>query len=200
MRFSYFYFYYRIGLTLEHAWGSFKFNIYYLLGVVITVIASFLLHAVGIIVSVSSAYLNATLFLAFATLYPNYEIRLYMILPIKMKYLAYLTAGYYVLMLVMGSLSAKIMILAGVSNYLIFFGRDLFTSRHRKVQNLSRKQRYVKASRNNKPHSHKCTVCGRTELDDPSLEFRYCSKCDGYHEYCSDHLLDHEHISKSAKK
>ena len=40
---------------------------------------------------------------------------------------------------------------------------------------------------------HKCAVCGRTEKDDPNLEFRFCSKCNGNYEYCQDHLYTHIH-------
>ena len=43
---------------------------------------------------------------------------------------------------------------------------------------------------------HKCAVCGRTEKDDPNLEFRYCSKCEGNLEYCMDHLYTHKHVTK----
>lgn len=40
---------------------------------------------------------------------------------------------------------------------------------------------------------HRCAICGRTELDDPNLEFRYCSKCEGNYEFCQDHLFLHIH-------
>lgn len=43
---------------------------------------------------------------------------------------------------------------------------------------------------------HKCAVCGRTEKDDPNLEFRYCSKCEGSYEYCSEHLYTHKHVTR----
>ena len=41
---------------------------------------------------------------------------------------------------------------------------------------------------------HKCAICGRTEKDDPNLEFRFCSKCNGNYEYCQDHLFTHQHV------
>lgn len=183
-------FYYRIGLTLEHEWGSFKFNVYYFLGVIIMIVTSMVFGIVGMPI-----YLNTTLFLAFATLYPNYEIRLYMILPIKVKYLAYFTAGSYLFMFLLGGLGTKISILAGVSNYLIFFGKDLVLGRKQRIQSASRKKTYVKESAPVKAYLHKCAVCNRTDKDDKTLEFRYCSKCEGHIEYCIEHLQNHEHIT-----
>ncbi len=190
-----FLFYYRMGLTLEHEWGSFKFNVYYFLGVILIIVSSFAIYFLtGISVVATSAYLNLTLFFAFATLYPNQVIRLYMILPIKIKYLAYISAGFTLFAFLMGTMSTKISILAGVGNYLIFFGRDLIKSRANRAKSAVRMNNYRKGMESATEHRHKCHVCGRTELDDPDLEFRYCSKCDGYYEYCLDHLKNHEHV------
>jgi len=185
------YFYYFIGQTLEREWGSFKFNVFYFLGILIMIVSSLLF---GTIAQVS--YLNLTLFLAFATLYPNYEIRVYLILPVKVKYLAYLSAGFLLLTFLTGGLSTKISIMAGLANYFIFFGKELVTGRKTRIKNVSRKKTYEKNSKSHKEHHHKCHICGRTENDDPSLDFRYCSSCDGYIEYCSDHLKNHEHIKE----
>ena len=44
------------------------------------------------------------------------------------------------------------------------------------------------------PYTHKCTVCGKTDVDSPDLEFRYCSRCNGYHCYCQEHISNHTHI------
>ena len=40
---------------------------------------------------------------------------------------------------------------------------------------------------------HRCCECKKTEKDDENLEFRYCSKCNGSYEYCSEHIFNHEH-------
>ena len=50
------------------------------------------------------------------------------------------------------------------------------------------------SSTGEKPYRHKCTVCGRTDVTNPELEFRYCSKCKGYYCYCMDHINNHVHI------
>lgn len=187
------YFYYMIGQTLEHEWGSFKFNVYYFIGVLVMIASSLIF---GVISDVS--FLNLTLFLAFATLYPNYEIRIYFILPVKVKYLAYISAGLYVFLFFTNGFATKVSILAGLSNYLLFFGKDLVSGRKRQIVNSSRKAHYNKSLKGDKPYKNKCSVCGRTDVDFPDLEFRYCSKCEGHFEYCLEHLASHEHVIKDT--
>jgi len=159
---------------------------------IIMAVSSLLFNSIAV-----ATYLNASLFLAFATLNPNYEIRLYLIIPIKIKYLAYITVGIYVFQFLTGGNSIRISIIAGIANYLLFFGKELIVSRGNSVKNKVRKEKYVKASQSSKEYRHKCSVCGKTEKDDPQLEFRFCSKCDGYHEYCLEHLTTHEHIKEN---
>jgi len=181
------YFYYMIGQTLEQEWGSFKFNFYYFFGIIVMIISSLIF---GTMSSVST--LNLTLFLAFATLYPDYEIRLYFILPVKVKYLAFISLGFLGVTFFFGGLASKVSIVAGLANYFLFFGRELFLGRKNRVHSMARKHKYSKEVKAHS-HMHKCTTCGRTELDSPDLEFRFCSKCEGYFEYCTEHLSQHEH-------
>ncbi|SHH96199.1 rhomboid family intramembrane serine protease [Clostridium grantii] len=114
------YFYYLIGTTLERQWGSFKFNIYYLLGILGTIIAGFITNGA------TNEYLNLSLFLAFAYLFPNFEVRLYFILPLKIKYLAYFTWALFGFDLLTASFSNKLAIIAAVVNFFIFFGKDIY--------------------------------------------------------------------------
>ncbi len=183
------YFYYMIGTGLEQAWGSFKFNIYYLVGVLATVVFSLV---TGVPVG-EATYLNLSLFLAFAYLYPNFEVLLFFILPVKMKYLAYLDAFLLTYEFVFGNLSTKLMVLAAIINFLLFFGKDMinYTKNRKHVQTNRKKFKVIDI---NDYVRHKCTVCGITEKDNPDMEFRYCSKCNGHHEYCMKHLKDHKHI------
>lgn len=181
------YFYYMIGQTLEHEWGSFKFNFYYFFGILVMIASSLIF---GTVSNVST--LNLTLFLAFATLYPNYEIRLYFILPVKVKYLAFISLGFLGVTFFMNGFSSKVSIIAGLANYLLFFARDLFSGRKQRVTSIARKHKY-NAQVKTHSHRHQCTTCGRTDLEFPDLEFRFCSKCEGYHEYCLDHLGEHIH-------
>ncbi|MFW5991979.1 MAG: rhomboid family intramembrane serine protease [Halanaerobiaceae bacterium] len=185
------YFYYMVGTGLERAWGSFKFNIYYLLGVVLTTLAAFITNG-----SATSLYLNLTLFLAFARIYPNYEILLFFILPVKMKYLAWFNWGLLAFTIITAPIPRKITAVIAIGNYLIFFGKDLITAikRRRKVQQ-NRSKFIEKRGRSDRDQPiHRCAVCGITEKDDPQMQFRYCSKCEGSYEYCMDHLQDHEHV------
>lgn len=115
------YFYYLIGNSLEQQWGSFKFNMYYLIGMLGTIVAAFVSNGWG-----TNYYLNLSLFLAFAYLYPDFSVRLYFILPIKIKYLAYFTWAIFIINLVTESWSGKLAIIAAILNFFIFFGKDMY--------------------------------------------------------------------------
>lgn len=186
------YFYYMIGSSLENEWGTFKFNIYYFTGVVATIAGSFLTGSPAIPV-----YLNLSLFLAFASIFPNYQIMLFFIVPVKIKYLAWLDAAYLGYTLLVGSLPVKVMVAASILNFLLFFWRDLYTTLRSGGRAYYKKSAYRAKTRI--PMSmfvHRCEVCGRTEKDDRNLEFRYCVECEGDHEYCMEHLNSHEHIKQ----
>lgn len=181
------YFYYMVGTRLEYQWGSFKFNIYYLVGILATIGASFITGAPA-----TPIHLNLSLFLAFATLYPEHQIMFMLMIPLKVKYLAWVYIASLVISL-FGGLASAIMALASLVNYLLFFAGYL--SRKLKL----RKQAHVgkKRFQHNMPAKsfvHRCAVCGKTELDDPDMEFRYCSRCEGLYEYCMDHLYSHDHV------
>lgn len=116
------YFYWWIGSTLERQWGSFKFNLYYLFGVIGAVIS-------GCITGyATNHYINLSLFLAFALLYPEQEVRVFYIIPVKMKYLALLEAAGLVLMFVQSSLPGRVSLLVSMANVLVFFGNDMIRS------------------------------------------------------------------------
>ncbi|WP_195429692.1 rhomboid family intramembrane serine protease [Clostridium sp. D46t1_190503_E9] len=182
------YFYYLAGTGLEHEWGGFKLNIYYLVGMIATIVVSLLtgLQATGTLI-------NLSLFLAFARIYPDFQILLFYIIPIKVKYLAifnWIIIGFD--FITAGSLKGMILILIPVINYLIFFGKDIVTGTKSGAVNYHRKQKFQSQVKQ-KEILHKCVVCGVTEKDDPSMEFRYCSKCSGKQCYCINHIRDHEH-------
>ena len=113
------YFYYMIGTTLENEWGSFKFNLYYLFGMVGTIIAAFI-TGYG-----TSFYLNLSLFLGFAYLFPDVEVHLFLILPIKIKWLAYLNWAFFAFTILFGSMGERLAVIASLINFFIFFGKDL---------------------------------------------------------------------------
>jgi hypothetical protein len=186
------YFYYMIGNTLEHEWGSFKFNIYYLIGILGTIAAAFLGTGVT-----TSMYLNFSLIFAFAYLFPNYQILIFFIIPVKMKYLAWAYLALLVVTFIGSPVVGLITIIGSALNFLLFFGKDIFyrISTGRKVH---QNRRNFESQKPKVIYIHRCAVCGRTERDDKSLEFRYCMDCEGDHEYCMEHLQTHEHIKGSG--
>lgn len=188
------YFYYLAGSTLEKVWGGFKFNVYYFIGAISTIIISFIAK-----VPVSGSFINLSLFLAFAKIYPDMQVRLFFMIPIKMKYLAYFN---WLLIIVgalryvfMGEFVGVLYSLVPIVNYLVFFGPSSYKQtkmRRSSVIRMKDYQKKVKAAK--KDYTHKCTVCGITDIDNPNMEFRYCSKCNGKYAYCSNHTLNHKHI------
>lgn len=197
-------FYYSLGTALERTWGAFRYNVYIFSGILFTVIGAFLLYlivgvdAVGYGVFFSTYYINMSIFLAFAVSYPDMEVLLYFILPIKMKWMALVYAALTIYDLVRENLFTRIAIIASLLNFIVFF----LSSRNVKPympKEQMRKRKFKQEQE--RPHMtyaggarHRCAVCGRTELDDPNLEFRFCSKCNGNYEYCQDHLFTHEHV------
>lgn len=184
------YFYYLVGSSLEHEWGSFRFNIYYLIGIIGTAASAFITSG-----GATAVYLNLSLFLAFARLFPDFQLLLFFILPVKVKYLAWVDWAFIAYTVLTGDFPVKMAAVVSVINYFIFFGRDIIT------RTKSNRQAYYNRRRFNvnlpKDFTiHRCVVCGKTEKDDPKMDFRYCADCEGDYEYCMDHLHTHEHIKK----
>ena len=232
-------FFYWCGSILEQYWGTLRFNAYYLSGVLLTDLAALAVALValaedsllGLIVrSVLGVgfigYVNFSLLLAVATVIPEEQVRIWFVLPVKMKWLAWIDLGFTLYEMIRGLISLLrlgssdismylllLIPLVAVGNYLLFFGRQAvnilpdFLRYHptRKSRSRQRKQQTVYSDaglgRDSRRSSSsqarfRCTVCGRTELTDPNLEFRYCSKCAGYRCYCQDHINNHTHITQ----
>ena len=195
--------YYSLGNTLESYWGAFRYNVYIFSGILFTVIGAFIVN--GLIGGItgfgslySTYYINMSIFLACASIMPDYQLLLYGIIPIKMKWLAILDVVLLAVDAVQGGLIIRIVIIASLLNFIIFFFCNRNLRGHSPKQAARRKKFQKQISRPQNQYAggakHRCAVCGRTELDDPTLEFRYCSKCNGNYEYCQDHLLTHEHV------
>ena len=137
-----------------------------------------------------SGYLGGSVFLAFAWLYPECPIHIYFLLAIKAKYIALLTWIVYLYLFTFGEWSTRIEILAAVANFLVFFGKSIFWRilYGKKMMDFS-----FELIRRQTKGIHRCAVCGLTERDDHTIDFRYCSKCEGMFEYCEVHLKNHEH-------
>ena len=195
--------YYSLGNTLESYWGAFRYNVYIFSGILFTVIGAFIVN--GLIGGVtgfgslySTYYINMSIFLACASIMPDYQLLLYGIIPVKMKWLAILDVVLLAVDAVQGGLIIRIVIIASLLNFIIFFVCNRNLRGHSPKQAARRKKFQKQISRPQNRYAggakHRCAVCGRTELDDPTLEFRYCSKCNGNYEYCQDHLFTHEHV------
>lgn len=209
------YLYYVIGRQLEYTWGTFRFNLYFFTGVILHIIAALAAYFVtGVSLPIGTAYLNLSLFFAYAAMYPNQHVLLFGVLPIKMKFMALIDALYFVYAIAQAFMPAyggniyvgayykanALAAFVSILNFIIFFF-SMGTMRGFGVKEMHRRAVYRKevragevAHRDEGGARHRCYICGRTELDDPDLEFRYCSKCNGNYEYCQDHLFTHEHV------
>ncbi|MFV0363073.1 MAG: hypothetical protein ACK5LL_08295 [Suipraeoptans sp.] len=209
---------YLIGRNIESVWGAFRFNLYFLSGVVFNIIAAFIVYFLtgssNFSEGIGTTYISLSLFFVFASLFPDTQFLLFFIIPIKVKWLAWVQAALYAYMVLQAFLPAyggsaygyfyraqALAVVVSLLNFFIYF----MGSRHMRGRSpkeikrkLSYKNKIKKAERDAKVYEggakHKCAVCGRTELDSPGLEFRYCSKCKGNYEYCQDHLFTHKHV------
>ncbi len=220
--------YYSLGRAMENLWGTLRFNLFYWSGVVLMDVYALV---VGLLMPqwqpymsyvVSVSYLNMSLFLGYATLYPDAHFLLFFIIPVKAWIFALidLVLTFYQVF----SMSFPVFLfpinlfpLIALANYFLFFGKDVLNvipmTWRANARRLFRKK--PKKARSNgpkvvqfpsagsyeattatvkAPYNHKCTVCGRTDVTNPELEFRYCSRCKGYHCYCEEHIRSHTHI------
>ena len=194
------YLYWMIGSTLGREWGTARFNLYYLLGVVFNIVF-------GLIAGYTSvSYLNLSMFFAFAALYPDMRLLLFFFIPIKIKWLALADALIFVLGFVVNlvrlNIVGALLPVVAILNFLLFFWSDItdyLGEKQRRYQHKHSKQtvnfkQAAKQAQQQKGYIHKCAVCGKTDTDYPDMEFRYCSKCNGYYCYCKDHINNHVHI------
>ncbi len=201
------YFYYFISKAILQSWGSGKFTIYYFSGVFLTIVLSFILYAFKVNVAVSGAtYVNLSLFFAFASLYPDHRLLLLFIIPLKVKWMAYANAAYFIYVIIINAAHRSpfaFFPLVGFAVFLLFCADSLISSvsflRYRasaNVINFRRASKNAKRNSENRSYIYKCAVCGRTDTENPDLEFRYCSRCKGYHCFCKDHRDSHIHFTE----
>lgn len=213
------YFYYWLGTTLERTWGTFRYNLFLFSGMLFTILGSFVLlgycflafapqiaavgatnffvHNIGYFFhSFSTYYVNLSIFLAFALTFPDMQVLLFFIIPIKIKWLGILDAVMTVYAFFASGIVGKIIIGASLLNVVVFFfaTRNMFRMSPKQIKRRQTFRQEVKKS--TVVTRHKCAICGRTERDGEHLEFRFCSKCDGNYEYCQDHLFTHEHVKR----
>jgi len=169
-----------IGDGLEQAWGAFRLTLYFLVGMIGTTAAAFFFGA-----RFSNSMLFASLFYAFARFYPDQVIYILFILPVKIKWLAWVSAAFLLFGFFVNSNSYRMALVAALSNYLIFFGPEIIYEARHRGEVSARRKRFARQSRSEAEPLHKCAICGATELSDPNLDFRVAR--DG-EEYCIAHL------------
>ena len=223
--------YFSLGRAMENAWGTLRFNLFYLSGVLLmdifamvfgnlyVVVAGQPFDAVRYLFGDMVYYLNLSLFLGYATLYPDAHFLLFFFIPVKAWIFALIDIVFTVYDVV--SLTSKglfplsLFPLVAIANYFLFFGKDVLNviplSWRMNLRRLFKKKpkearktgtipfptagSYEASTAKVKaPYTHRCTVCGRTDVTNPELEFRYCSRCSGYHCYCEDHISNHVHV------
>lgn len=218
-------FYCSIGTSLERTWGTYRYNVYLFQGMLFTVAGSFLLMGycylfkptiflsslTGTVLTVntpaeyfavismlfSTYYINMSIFLAYAATFPDAQVLLMFIIPIRVKWLGIIYAVLLAFQFLSTSVYGKFAIGASLLNFLVFF----LTSRsmmHLNPKQIHRRQEFKRDVRRSAGITkHKCAICGRTEMDSPQMQFRFCSKCEGNYEYCEEHLYTHMHVKRS---
>lgn len=212
-------FYYWVFINLERTLGTFRVNLYYFAGLFFNVLTSIIFQLIsGLPVGVELYYLNESLFLAFALLYPDVEVLFMMFLPVKVKWLGigwgvFMLYDFSKMLIYLGRIVSEfgiaseafkltgiavlfsiIVFIVSILNFIIFFFMLRKKSRALRVHRKAGRQFSQSVNKALSGSRHRCAICGRTENDDDSLEFRYCSKCKGNKEYCNVHLFTHTHV------
>lgn len=231
------FFYLSVGQTLERAWGDFRYNIYIFGGMLLSLIAAFVCYLIFYLITgnpvivfgntpFSTYYICLSIFLGFAATFPDVQVMLYFVIPIKVKWLGVVYVAFiaydviqYIRIASAGKPIAWVYVV-GIMVSLLNFALFYFSTKNMKrfsPGEIKRRAAFRKAMQQGSIHPeasaqgnerreswtgnstqrgarHRCDICGRTDLTNPELDFRYCSKCAGSHEYCQDHLFTHVHI------
>ena len=196
-----FYFYYWIGTTLEQYWGTPQFNIFFFSGLLLTLLYGFLVYFItGVSVQLTAQYVYLSMFFAFATLFPDMQVLLFFIIPVKMKWLALLNAAFFLAGVLTSPFPVNLLPIVAILNFFLFCGGELWHMIPRRASantvSFRRESRRIRREQRDQLYHHKCAVCGRTDVTNPELEFRYCSRCAGYHCFCPEHINNHIHFTE----
>lgn len=202
--------YFSLGRAMENIWGTLRFNLFYFTGVILMDLYCMLFGGMADVY-----YLNLSLFLGYATLYPNAHFLLFFIIPVKAWIFALidliLTFSDVFNLAVRGYGLYALFPLIAIANYFLFFGKDVANviplSWRINARRLFKKKDKQKAApipfagsyqatvtTTKVPYTHRCVICGKTDISHPDMEFRYCSRCNGYHCYCEEHISNHTHV------
>jgi len=178
-----------VGTNLENEWGAFKFNVFYLLGALGTTAAAWLTG-----MPQGNFWLNTSLFFAFATVFPNYEILVFFIIPIRVKWLALLTLGLVGYYFFMGGIGVKAAIAVAFTNYLLFFGGHLLAlarGQQLQMRQAARRTSFRPPPVEREAPSRVCAICGARQEDGADIRVCSCEKCGGPRNLCLEHARNH---------
>ena len=191
-----------LGRSLERLWGTFYFNLYIFIGLISLILASLLVYVFGhqiLLLTPSNLYLS--LILAFGITVPDMQFLLYFIIPIKAKYIMVFYGAILLYQCITGGWDVRISIFASLFNFFLFalLIRRPFLRVRQGLRRYEFKRKMQEAQKTTQPLRpmgvrHICAVCGRTNISNPELEFRFCTRCAGNREYCMDHLYTHVHV------
>ena len=201
--------YYSLGRAMENLWGTLRFNLFYFTGIIMMDVYCLLFGG-----RADVTYLNLSLFLSYATLYPDAGFLLFFIIPVKAWIFALVDLAMVIYGLIVYPFPYNFFSVISLANYFLFFGKDVLNviplswririarffkktppSAQPKVVPFAKIEvKKVPVQQAKPSYTHRCTVCGRTDVSNPELEFRYCSKCNGYFCYCEDHISNHTHV------
>ena len=177
--------YYSLGQAMESIWGTLRFNLFYLTGILMMDIYCMIFGG-----RASVTYLNLSLFLSYATLFPNAQFLLFFIIPVKAWIFALFDLAIVLMDLVTYPFPYNLFSVISLANYFLFFGKDVLNvvpmNWRIRIGRIFGKQPQKKAKviqfdnrtyAGNKTaakpaYTHRCTVCGRTDVSNPELEFR----------------------------
>lgn len=214
------YFYYSVGTMLERTWGAYRYNVYLFSGMLFTVLGSFVALGLcyvfqGDVMAIpggaeavcsaysryfSTYYINMSILLAFAATFPDVQILLMFVVPVRMKWMGIIYGAMLVFELLQNvgdpllGIFYRTAIVASLLNFVIFWVTSLGHINMSPKQIKRRQEFRHDIKKNMRVSGHKCAICGRTDADDPTLDFRFCSKCEGNYEYCENHIFTHEHV------
>ena len=204
--------YYSLGRAMENTWGTLKFNLFYVTGMILMDIYCLIFGG-----QANVTYLNLSLFLSYATMYPDTHFLLFFFIPVKAWIFALFNLIIVFLDLFTLSFPYNLFSVISLANYFLFFGADVLNvipiswrANFRRMLRRSRSSAEntqqpkvipfnagsyeASTAKPRAPYTHRCTICGKTDISHPELEFRYCSRCNGYYCYCEEHISNHVHI------
>ena len=202
-----------IARSLEQIIGRFRLNFFLVLGWLLQIVTGFLFYFImpsmykGYVTILNPYYVLAMLFVLFAMIFPDAHFLLMFIIPVRGRWMIFITMAMYLLDVIQAfalGINGRgwilvFMIAAAVAALLLFLYLNGYRStRRRQPVNLRSYRRNAPGSNSGqrtqtKAPRHKCAICGRTDISNPELDFRYCTKCAGNYEYCSEHLYTHIH-------